>query len=154
MNAAAPAAKFLKGVFSGTYVTTPEAEAAAAVVVAEVADRVFEDEAPETTPLPYIIFTQRSDNKVQALGETEWNQTTKVYNIKVITREERGYKRADRIANAIFGALSGSEGYIEYEGRNYWVASSYCDSEIRYIENRGAVRFNHVGGAYTVIVNP
>jgi hypothetical protein len=119
-----------------------------------VGDRVYMGVAPSTAVYPYILLIPRGGTKVQPLGMTEWSQASVPYIVKAVSREGETYSLADSVAGAIFKALKDSHGEVTVDEREYYVAVSRMDEDIRYNVLENGERSNHVGGVYLFVVDP
>lgn len=120
--------------------------AADAALAAVVGTRIYADQAPDSAPLPVVIYQVQSSRDLMALGAHRvWANTLYVVRgiAQTIAYGGNLITIADRI-DAVLHAASGST----VEGEVY---ECVREGEFRMTETANGVQYRHLGGLYRIL---
>lgn len=121
-----------------------------------ISDRIYPGAAPQRAALPFVVTIFRSARNAVPLNDNAAYRihSTVLYIIKVVTQEGDTFDTADEIMHHVDEALSGAEAAVTLFGTTYNLRCATKEDDVRYIEQIGDTRFNHVGGVYVFSVSP
>lgn len=122
----------------------------AAAVTAAVGNRVYAEQAPEKTLLPYVIFSHTGGFDTRGVG-TVRIQTNPVFQIKIVC--------AGAPTDAVRSALDALDDLFQTavaEPSETLVFSSRREQLVYYVESvpGSADQYTHTGGLYRLVIYP
>lgn len=117
--------------------------------------QVFANQAPESTPYPFIIVSFASSMQSLAMGLNLAVYEKPLYVIKAVTRET-DFGTAHRLLRAAEDAVRNANGIASYMGGDVFIQGVRMEApRIEYTETMtDGERVNHVGNNFRLFVSP
>lgn len=116
--------------------------------LADGADGIYADEAPQGAAFPHIVFQRIAGTPRYSLPQREWEEF--VYRVKAVTADDSS-KGAQAIAEAVDAVLS--DGEFTISGQSLMYSRKLADNPAL-VETEESTRYNTRGADFEIWVGP